>query len=491
MTPKGLSITPLIHCPMSKFEVDTKGFAQLQAGREPWRLAKELVSNAFDEKEVTRAVVTVDRVDGLVKIQVTDDGLGFRDLKDAYTLYAYTYKREDPTTRGRFNLGEKEILALAKSGSVKTTSGTVSFNQDSREETHKGTKKGTIVTVNMDWTDDDMNDVIQKLTRLIPPTDKVYTVNGIRIPNRKPRYEIEATLETVLLAADGLMRPTRRKTIILVYDTLPDEIPMLFEMGIPVQELDKQEVPWHLDVQQKIPLAPNRDSVRPAYLQDVLAEVLNATADELDQEGASATWVKEAIGDERVSKEAVRDVFDARFEGKAMVGNPLDQSAMERAQEAGMVIIHPRSLTAGERARLKETGVVKNVSEVYGMTPSEKMKPVKPTKDMLQIEAFVHKLAPYVIGHDVKVRFVEIPNSGAAATCGTGIFTFVVNALGKSFFSQGLTYDVMGLILHELAHEAQKASDTPHGIDYHDRALPNTSGKAVLLALSNPKLFKL
>lgn len=476
---------------MSKFEVDTKGFAQLQAGREPWRLAKELVSNAYDEREVTKVKVDIFKEKLAIVVRVEDDGPGFRDLKDAYTLYAWTYKREDPTTRGRFNLGEKEILALAKSGSVKTTSGTVSFNEDSREETHKkGTKKGTIVTVYMNWSEEDMEDVIDKLQKLIPPKDKTYTVNGLLVPQRKTVYEVEATLETVLLAPDGLMRPTRRKTTIKVYDTLSGETPMLFEMGIPVQELDKQEVPWHLDVQQKIPLAPNRDAVRPAYLQDVLAEVLNATAHDLNQEQASGTWVKEAIGDERVSNEAVKQVFDTQYEGRALVGNPLDPLAMERAQEHGMIIIHPRSLTAAERARLKETGAIKNVSEVYKISPSKDWKPVKPNADMERIEAFVHRVAKPTIGHDIRVQFVNIPNSYAAATCGTGTLTFVVNTLGKGWFEKGLTADVIGLIAHELAHEISKAGN-PHGLEYHDKALPLVAGRLALLARDQPKLFKL
>src|SRR5439155_24587011 len=127
---------------MSKFEVDTRGFAQLQAGREPWRLAKELVSNAFDEAEVTMVMVDLQmRPEGAVLV-VADDGPGFRDLKDAFTLYSWTYKREDPTTRGRFNLDEKEIMALAKKGSIKTTYGSVFFTTDSRLETGEQLVRG-------------------------------------------------------------------------------------------------------------------------------------------------------------------------------------------------------------------------------------------------------------------------------------------------------------------------------------------------------------
>src|SRR5439155_2142585 len=176
---------------MSKFEVDTKGFAQLQAGREPWRLAKELVSNSFDEQEVTKVIVDLQmRLEGAVLV-VADDGPGFRDLNDAFTLYSYTYKRNDPTTRGRFNLGEKEIMALAKSGSVVTTSGSVYFTENGRQvQPSNKLRRGTTVTVTMDWTKSEMRDVIEKLQRLIPPAGKTYTVNGNLVRPRKTLYTV-------------------------------------------------------------------------------------------------------------------------------------------------------------------------------------------------------------------------------------------------------------------------------------------------------------
>lgn len=471
-----------------KFEIDSQGFAQLQTARVPWRLAKEVVSNSYDEKEVTKIEVELRMtLDGALFI-VKDDGLGFRDLRDAYTLYKTTPKRSDPTVRGVWNRGEKELLAIAKHGAINTTSGSVFFDGSHRQEQPSNrTRKGTVVTVLMDWTKKEMDEVEKHLKKLIPPADKTYMVNGYIVPNREPLHKVKATLETVLLAEDGLMRSTCRKTTINVLPVMNDEVPMLMEMGIPIQELDSQEVPWHLDVQQKVPLSPNRDSVRPAYLQDVLAEVLNVVAQNMTPEQTSATWVKEAIGDSRVVKETIKQVFETRFEGKAVIGNPLDPLAMERAQQAGMQIIHPRSLTESERKAIKETGVVQNVSAVYGLTPGTS-NPYEPTKNMKAIEALVHRLAPKIVGHDVQVQFVTLQGSYGAAYCGSGTLTFVVNRLGSGWFDHGLTSDVLGLILHELSHELVSSGNPPHGQEFVE-ALGKLAGKTVLLSVSDKSVF--
>jgi len=46
-------------------------------------------------------------------ITVADDAPdGFCDMRDAYTLFKETYKRKDPIKRGRFNFGEKQVLAM-------------------------------------------------------------------------------------------------------------------------------------------------------------------------------------------------------------------------------------------------------------------------------------------------------------------------------------------------------------------------------------------
>src|ERR1039458_2432774 len=99
------------------FEVDKAGLAKLMAGRFKAFVLYELLQNAWDQN-VTRVDVTVTAAQGVraALITVTDDDPdGFADLRDAYTLFAESRKKGNAAQRGRFNLGEKLVLALAKS----------------------------------------------------------------------------------------------------------------------------------------------------------------------------------------------------------------------------------------------------------------------------------------------------------------------------------------------------------------------------------------
>ena len=87
------------------FEVDVKGFAELQMQRPKWHFIRELISNSLDEMSVSEVSVTLKKDHGVCNIIVTDNGDGFARLSDAYTLFASTPKRSNSNVRGRFNMG--------------------------------------------------------------------------------------------------------------------------------------------------------------------------------------------------------------------------------------------------------------------------------------------------------------------------------------------------------------------------------------------------
>src|SRR3712207_3279783 len=101
----------------STFEVDKAGLGQLLERRGDEFVLGELFQNAADEN-VTRVTMELRRAagfDSLAKIAVEDDNPeGFADITHAYTLFAESAKKGDPTKRGRFNLGEKLVIALCE-----------------------------------------------------------------------------------------------------------------------------------------------------------------------------------------------------------------------------------------------------------------------------------------------------------------------------------------------------------------------------------------
>jgi hypothetical protein len=103
----------------SWFDVSRSGLAMLlerrggPGGGKVWML-HELISNAWDADQVTRVDVTLEPASRvLTRVTVSDDAPdGFADLRHAWTVFAESTRKGDPSKRGRFDLGEKTALAL-------------------------------------------------------------------------------------------------------------------------------------------------------------------------------------------------------------------------------------------------------------------------------------------------------------------------------------------------------------------------------------------
>ena len=115
---------------VNRFEVSDQGMREIHAGRKPAHLVRELIQNSWDECRV--AVASARGAPDMTRLVVEDDGKGFRRIEDAYTLLGPTEKRSDPTKRGRYNLGEKEIVSVALEAKVSTVGQTAEFPPEGR-----------------------------------------------------------------------------------------------------------------------------------------------------------------------------------------------------------------------------------------------------------------------------------------------------------------------------------------------------------------------
>ena len=446
-----------------RFKISTQGFRELQEGRAPWTLVKELIQNVWDEApEATRCDVTI--ADGTdhdhTLITVEDDGPGFTDPTHAYTLMAPTPKRLDPSKRGRFNIGEKEIISMSIWAEVETKGITIRFPKKGGRTSRPNKRlKGTVVTLLMPWDREQALDLEHMLLHF-RPTDCTLNVNGKAIPPRQPLTVHSAILPSILQSAPGQpLRPTKRRTDVHILESHDPSGSWLYELGIPIQQT---EIPFDVDVQQKVPMPPNRDTVGQAYLQDISAETLNAVHNIMRPESFSDTWVRTGIEDDRATPEAVITTKNNRYGVKVAMWSS-DTDANMKAAENGYQILHPRSVSPQERTKLRDVGGVQSTHALFGRDhPPEE--PKLPEGPLEPFAAWVKRLAT-LVGLEATVEYYSAPGSKVLADCTSDTKTPIVRFNTAKTDLDWFTLrgpEQLGLVIHELSH-AYASTPMEHG----------------------------
>jgi len=436
------------------FEVDTKGMRELHSGRESWQVIKELVSNAFDEESASECIVLLEPItDRTARLTVSDNGKGFARIEDAWTLMASTPKRTSATVRGRFNIGEKELLCTAKEARIYTSGYCIRFDDEGRHVNKSSQAKGTTIDAVLYLGNRQVEKAILGLERINPPANFLYKVNGTIIQTKTPYKVTTAKLKTVIWK-DGVETSLTRETAVEIYKGEH----WLYEMGIPVQEI---ECPYGVNILQKIPMPPNRDVVKDTYLQDVYTTVLNVMADEI--ENPSMTWIRTAIEDPNITPEATKEIILKRYGDKVVLWSN-DPKANDEARQHGFEVVHGRTLSENERAAFLNpvVGGVQYSAEAFptkignvAVLPLTNW--TAPMKRTAEFTRYYHKL---LLGYDIKVQFIASMESRSQASYGNGYVTFNKVHLGDAWFEK-VTPDMVGLLIHEFAHN-QHDTDGDH-----------------------------
>jgi hypothetical protein len=329
---------------------------------------------------------------------------------------------------------------------------------------------------------------------LIPPADVTTTFNGEVIEGRQPIATFVTKLPTELSDSEGRLKPTRRNATVEVFEPLDGETPSLYELGIPVVETGDR---YHVNIGQKVPLNLDRDNVTPAYLRAVRAEVLNHAHKFLREDDSDATWITEALTDERTTAEALSAALDLRFGEKRVVFDPSDHEANKRAAAEGYEVIAARSLPKGVAGKARSLGVLEAAGAV---TPSPRPygddddpRTLKPSDKWTPAEAnmadYARALGERLLGRAITVKIVNDPkamNFLATYAQLTGTLEFNLRTLGKRFFEAGPGPEADALIIHELAHDVSG----DHLSEAYYTACCDLGARMVAIALAEPEFFK-
>lgn len=484
------------------FGVDKEGLAKLIEKRGKAFALFELIQNAWDT-DTTTVEVTLEKVPGKPQaklVVVDEDPDGFHDLAHAYTLFAESEKKDDPTKRGRWNLGEKLVLALCKEATIASTKGTVVFSDDgTRKQTKVKRDRGSCFTATIKMNQQEYDEVCEEMHRLIPPAAVKTTFNGEELQAPDSVASFETTLQTVRADEEGNLTRTARKTKVNVHKA--DGEGWIYEMGIPVVETGDT---FHVDVQQKVPVNMDRDNVPPSFLKTVRAHVLNETHDILTEDEAQEIWVNNALEHDDIEEEAVDSTLTKRFGEKRVVYDPSDREANNRAMAQGYTVIPARSFSREAWGNIRSSGAAlpagremptpKTYSDDENADPANIVAQDKWTEGMEEVVDLSEWLAKELLGVEyIEITIISELSLGWSACYGPrgdkgGRLDFNLARLGHRWFNNWKDdpRSVVRLLLHEFSHhyEMNHLSE-----DFAD-AGHNLGAKLAMLALDKPREFR-
>ena len=167
---------------------------------------------------------------------IYDNPNGYVDMSNAHTMFGESKKKTDAGKRGRFNIGEKYVLALCDSASITSMSGRTVFKNDgTRSHDSTRTQAGTVFRGELPLTQNEYKDMVNKVKLVIPPVTTVF--NGTEILKRKVLHEFSVKLPTEVADENGILRSQKRSTKIRLYE-VPKDKAFLYEMGMPVVSID-------------------------------------------------------------------------------------------------------------------------------------------------------------------------------------------------------------------------------------------------------------
>jgi hypothetical protein len=399
-----------------------------------------------------------------------------------------------------FELGEKLIIAVASYVKIETTKGGIEVVGDTLTKLRRKREFGTRVEVEFRCNLDQYVELMDQVLLLSPPDHCMTYINDDWIEPRPVLFEFEESLPTVYADEEGNFKRTKRKTIVKVYECEVGsedyrEEPYIYCLGIPIVPAGGDLGRWHYDVQQRVPVNWERNNLPQSYVNAIKVAAINVGYARLDEEDAQKADVKVATADDRIEKEALEHIKVQRYGEKAAVFDPSDTEANKRLVSEGYTLItggaEPKGFFENNRKHdiVPAAGVLSPSPKPYSENgrPERVIQPDDWTERMHRMAEFWQGMAGFLIGRNIRVRYVKEPQVSWTANYGDATVTINLGRLGMKW--PGLSKKdpkVLRLMIHELAHER---SGDHLSSQYHD-GLTELGVKLAKIALEQPDIFE-
>jgi hypothetical protein len=456
------------------FDIDCQGWKRMNAGRPAGHLIREAISNSFDEDSVT--LINLDLKPGYIKIE--DDGQRNQDIQMLFTIFM-TDKKDSHLKRGRKGRGLKELLSVANQATIQTIGNTITFNEQGRTTTNNDKTQGTIIEIHNNWTTKQIKEAIQYLNQIIAPVGKTIHINTPQenwtLYHPHAHKVVEARLPTTIIENDIEKTLTEKTTICTYHLKDGEKTGWIYEMGIPIEKIPTD---FHIDIQQRIPMNDNRDTIADEYKNTVYAAIINNTR--ITEDLIREKWFLQGISE--CQYQTIRDIAVLMSDNGKKVFKT-NKKADDIAKQNGYEILDPCIMPKVLRDRL--LGYIDNSDTVCDEIEKNKSTPVTPDDNHGKFGMVMSWLAERVLGEKVDIQFYNKPTNHRGKVEKAN-YTYLSNPTisynchpdAMNDFIRPLSAENMSILAHEMAHRKT---------EYHDdtfvKALETISGKLVYTVL--------
>lgn len=225
---------------------------------------------------------------------------------------------------------------------------------------------------------------------------------------------------------------------------------MLYEMGVPVVNIG---TPWHLDVQQRVPMNDNRDVVSQFYKQTIWAEVMDAMVDDCSKKDMAEEWAQQGVyyAQKQTKLKYVKKLMG---DGNLAIKSD-DKRANDKAKQDGFELIEIGTLPWAARSVIEDlvpdaVKVAKEADESAPIQDRPELREQYPT--MVKLYEF---LAKEITGYAYRISFFtrERKFTGTFNTADHSATEIRFNTLETEFdFNTPVSPLLLGSLVHEMAH---------------------------------------
>jgi hypothetical protein len=442
----------------SWFDIDNAGWKRMNAGRPPYELVKELIQNVLDE---SFNIVNIDYEfkDNVFSLCIEDDIEGGFANSSLITTVFMTSKEDSHLKRGRKGRGLKEFLSVCKTAKVETVGKTVEFCSDStRKEYVNNRTVGTKIScaiVEEGWNQEAVISINNFLKRVIVYSGKIF-VNGKLIKDKvKIAKKGHCYLMTQIIR-DNKQIDISEYTTISIYDK-SDKDGWIYEMGIPVCTTD---IPYDVDIHQRIPLNDNRNEIGKYYLKMVKLYVVQALIDQLSKKDYIG-WASETFNSYYNYNIDERKVILSKFINDKTLVKSKSRIVNDRAKQKGFELFDIGMYNDGLKDFFENEVKLadKIISDIEKFT---KELDVEPTETEFEFISKLEDLIKKAIDKEIKIGIIEKPKDIVSDNVTLAIHGYNGDlpyikynriALSKKVFENPYGEKALDILIHELGHE--------------------------------------